>query len=183
MNPTANAAVFLVGVCSTRSGRRARQSCSATVLGSASALRGFRRTGWCTTWRGYVELIRKPAAPVQLLFWYLAVLGTLPGPAPEHLVLRRGVSQQPRHHPAAPVSGRAQASSALPRAGPRARPIALRFWAKRRQDRTGPGSLCLDGFGAGRRAPARRADGDRLSDWALARPKFAAFKLRRRRAD
>jgi general L-amino acid transport system permease protein len=50
---------------------------------------GCRRTGcWRSIAAGYVELIRNLPLLFQILFWYLAVLATLPNPAPEHLAVR-----------------------------------------------------------------------------------------------
>ena len=47
---------------------------------------------------GYVELIRNLPLLFQILFWYLAVLGTLPGPRQSMSLVRRNFHQQSRHH-------------------------------------------------------------------------------------
>ena len=47
---------------------------------------------------GYVELIRNLPLLFQILFWYLAVLGTLPGPRQSLSLFGECLSQQSRHH-------------------------------------------------------------------------------------
>jgi general L-amino acid transport system permease protein len=86
---------------------------------------------------GYVELIRNLPLLFQILFWYLAVLGTLPGPRQsisifgEVFLNNRGVIVP------APVIGEgAGAVVAAFILGVIATTV-LRFWARRRQDRTG----------------------------------------------
>ena len=49
---------------------------------------------------GYVELIRNLPLLFQILFWYLAVLGTLPGPRQSLSSGGADLSQQSRAHPA-----------------------------------------------------------------------------------
>jgi general L-amino acid transport system permease protein len=72
---------------------------------------------------GYVELIRNLPLLFQILFWYLGVLGTLPGPRQSILP--------------APVVGAGAGWVAAALVLGAVATIALRFWAKRRQDRTG----------------------------------------------
>jgi general L-amino acid transport system permease protein len=86
---------------------------------------------------GYVELIRNLPLLFQILFWYLAVLGTLPSPRQsislfgEVFLNNRGVIVP------APIaeqgSGIVIATFALGLIAA----VALRFWAKRRQEGTG----------------------------------------------
>jgi general L-amino acid transport system permease protein len=86
---------------------------------------------------GYVELIRNLPLLFQILFWYLAVLGTLPGPRQsislfgEVFLNNRGIVVP------APVAG--EGAGWVVAAFVCAAMIAygLRVWAKRRQVRTG----------------------------------------------
>jgi general L-amino acid transport system permease protein len=86
---------------------------------------------------GYVELIRNLPLLFQILFWYLAVLGTLPGPRQsislfgEVFLNNRGIVVP------APVAG--EGTGWVVAAFVCAAMIAygLRVWAKRRQVRTG----------------------------------------------
>ena len=86
---------------------------------------------------GYVELIRNLPLLFQILFWYLAVLGTLPGPRQslslfgEIFLNNRGIIVP------APVAGEGAGAVVVAFAFGVIATIALRFWAKRRQDRTG----------------------------------------------
>ncbi len=86
---------------------------------------------------GYVELIRNLPLLFQILFWYLAVLGTLPGPRQslslfgEIFLNNRGIIVP------APVAGEGAGAVVAAFAFGVIATIALRFWAKRRQDRTG----------------------------------------------
>jgi general L-amino acid transport system permease protein len=86
---------------------------------------------------GYVEIIRNLPLLFQILFWYLAALGTLPGPRQsisifgEVFVNNRGILVP------APVVGRGAGLVGLAFLAGVIATIALRFWAKRRQDRTG----------------------------------------------
>ncbi len=85
----------------------------------------------------YVELIRNLPLLFQILFWYLAVLGTLPGPRQslslfgEIFLNNRGIIVP------VPIieagAGYVVLAFALGVAGT----LALRGWARRRQDRTG----------------------------------------------
>jgi len=86
---------------------------------------------------GYVELIRNLPLLFQILFWYLAVLGTLPGPRQsisifgEIFLNNRGVIVP------APVAGEGAGYVVAAFALGVIAAIALRFWVRRRQDRTG----------------------------------------------
>ncbi|MCC6890460.1 MAG: ABC transporter permease subunit [Hyphomicrobiales bacterium] len=86
---------------------------------------------------GYVELIRNLPLLFQILFWYLAVLGTLPGPRQSISLLgeiylnNRGIIV-----PAPVLQEGAGAVLVAALAGLLAT-LALGIWARRRQDRTG----------------------------------------------
>jgi general L-amino acid transport system permease protein len=86
---------------------------------------------------GYVELIRNLPLLFQILFWYLAVLGTLPGPRQSISLLgeiflnNRGIILP------APVAGEGAGAVIAVFALSVIAAIALRLWAKRRQIRTG----------------------------------------------
>jgi general L-amino acid transport system permease protein len=86
---------------------------------------------------GYVELIRNLPLLFQLLFWYLAVLGSLPGPRQsislfgEIFLNNRGIIVP------APIAGAGAGFVVAAVAFGVVVTVALRFWAKRRQDRAG----------------------------------------------
>src|SRR5499427_6651341 len=86
---------------------------------------------------GYVELIRNLPLLFQILFWYLAVLGTLPGPRQslslfgEIFLNNRGIIAP------APVAGEGTGAVIAVFALSVVATIVLRVWAKRRQMRTG----------------------------------------------
>ena len=86
---------------------------------------------------GYVELIRNLPLLFQLLFWYLAVLGTLPGPRQsislfgEIFLNNRGIIVP------APVAGEGTGAVIAVFALSVIATVALRVWAKRRQMRSG----------------------------------------------
>jgi general L-amino acid transport system permease protein len=86
---------------------------------------------------GYVELIRNLPLLFQLLFWYLAVLGTLPGPRQsislfgEIFLNNRGIIVP------APVAGEGAGAVIAAFALGVIATIALRLWGKCRQIRTG----------------------------------------------
>jgi general L-amino acid transport system permease protein len=86
---------------------------------------------------GYVELIRNLPLLFQILFWYLAVLGTLPGPRQsislwgEIFLNNRGLIVP------MPVAGKGAGYVAGAFNFGILATIALRSWAKRRQARTG----------------------------------------------
>jgi general L-amino acid transport system permease protein len=86
---------------------------------------------------GYVELIRNLPLLFQILFWYLAVLGTLPGPRQsvslfgEVFINNRGVILP------APVAQENAIVVLVAFVVAILAAIALRAWAKRRHERTG----------------------------------------------
>jgi general L-amino acid transport system permease protein len=86
---------------------------------------------------GYVELVRNLPLLFQILFWYLAVLGTLPGPRQsislwgEIFLNNRGLIVP------APVAGKGAGYVAGAFILGVLAIIALRHWARRRQARTG----------------------------------------------
>jgi general L-amino acid transport system permease protein len=86
---------------------------------------------------GYVELIRNLPLLFQILFWYLAVLGTLPGPRQSFslfggmFVNNRGIFVP------APVFGAGAGYVACSVVLAIVLTLAMRVWARRRQDRTG----------------------------------------------
>ena len=86
---------------------------------------------------GYVELIRNLPLLFQILFWYLAVLGTLPGPRQsislfgEVFLNNRGIVVP------APVAGEGTAWVVAAFVCAAMIAYGLRVWAKRRQVRTG----------------------------------------------
>src|SRR5215471_2701419 len=86
---------------------------------------------------GYVELIRNLPLLFQILFWYLAVLGTLPPPRQsislfgEIFLNNRGIIVP------APIAGQGSGVVVAAFVIGVIAAIALRFWAKRRQIRTG----------------------------------------------
>src|SRR5215831_18364167 len=86
---------------------------------------------------GYVELIRNLPLLFQILFWYLAVLGTLPSPRQsislfgEIFLNNRGIIVP------APVAGKGAGLVVAVFAASVAATIALRLWAGRLQVRTG----------------------------------------------
>jgi general L-amino acid transport system permease protein len=86
---------------------------------------------------GYVELIRNLPLLFQILFWYLAVLGTLPGPRQsvslfgEVFINNRGVILP------APIAQENAIVVAIAFVVAILAAIALRAWAKRRHERTG----------------------------------------------
>jgi general L-amino acid transport system permease protein len=86
---------------------------------------------------GYVELIRNLPLLFQLLFWYLAVLGTLPGPRQsislfgEIFLNNRGIIVP------APVAGKGAGAVVAVFAVSVIAIVALKLWARRLQIRTG----------------------------------------------
>ena len=110
----------------------------ATILGFLVGLARLSRN-WLVARLagGYVELIRNLPLLFQLLFWYLAVLGTLPGPRQSISLFgaiflnNRGVIVP------APVAGEGTGAVIAVFALSVIATIALSVWAKRRQMRTG----------------------------------------------
>jgi general L-amino acid transport system permease protein len=86
---------------------------------------------------GYVELVRNLPLLFQILFWYLAVLGALPGPRQslslfgEIFLNNRGIIVP------APTAGEGAGLVAAAAAVGIIATLALRWWARRRQARTG----------------------------------------------
>jgi len=86
---------------------------------------------------GYVELIRNLPLLFHILFWYLAVLGTLPPPRQsislfgEIFLNNRGIIVP------APVAGKGTGLVVAVFAASVMATIVLRLWARRRQGRTG----------------------------------------------
>jgi general L-amino acid transport system permease protein len=86
---------------------------------------------------GYVELIRNLPLLFQILFWYLAVLGTLPGPR-QSLSLFGGMFINNRGILVpAPVFGEGAGYVVWSVVLAIVLTVAMRGWARRRQDRTG----------------------------------------------
>ena len=86
---------------------------------------------------GYVELIRNLPLLFQILFWYLAVLGTLPGPRQSISLLGEVFLNNRGIIVPAPVIGEG-AGWVIGAAGfGLVATFLLRMWAQRRQDRTG----------------------------------------------
>jgi general L-amino acid transport system permease protein len=110
----------------------------ATILGFAIGVARLSRN-WLVARlaAGYVELVRNLPLLFQILFWYLAVLGTLPPPRQsislfgEIFLNNRGVVVP------APVAGKGAGVVVAVFAASVAVAIALRVWARRRQVRTG----------------------------------------------
>jgi general L-amino acid transport system permease protein len=110
----------------------------ATILGFCIGIARLSRN-WLLARlaEAYVELIRNLPLLFQLLFWYLAVLGTLPGPRQsislfgEIFLNNRGVIVP------APVAGKGAAAVAAVFAVSVVATVALRLWARRLQIRTG----------------------------------------------
>ena len=110
----------------------------ATILGFVVGLARLSRN-WLVARLagGYVELIRNLPLLFQLLFWYLAVLGTLPGPRQsislfgEIFLNNRGIIVP------TPVAGEGTGVVMAVFALSVVAAIVLRVWAKRRQMRTG----------------------------------------------
>jgi len=110
----------------------------ATILGFLVGLARLSRN-WLVARLagGYVELIRNLPLLFQLLFWYLAVLGTLPGPRQSISLFgaiflnNRGIIVP------APVAGEGTGAVIAVFALSVIATVALRLWARRRQMRTG----------------------------------------------
>jgi general L-amino acid transport system permease protein len=86
---------------------------------------------------GYVELIRNLPLLFQILFWYLAVLGTLPAPRqsvslPGGIFLNNRGILLPE-----PIAGEGSGLVIVAFAFGLCAAVVLRLWAKRRQDLTG----------------------------------------------
>jgi general L-amino acid transport system permease protein len=129
--------VFLVGLLNTLL-VAAIGIVLATILGFCIGIARLSRN-WLLARlaEAYVELIRNLPLLFQLLFWYLAVLGTLPGPRQsislfgEIFLNNRGIIVP------APVAGKGAAAVAAVFAVSVVVTVALRLWARRLQIRTG----------------------------------------------
>jgi general L-amino acid transport system permease protein len=86
---------------------------------------------------GYVELIRNLPLLFQILFWYLAVLGTLPGPRQSISIFGEGFLNNRGVIVPAPVMGAGADIVGIAVLIGIVAAIALRIWARRRQARTG----------------------------------------------
>jgi general L-amino acid transport system permease protein len=86
---------------------------------------------------GYVELIRNLPLLFQILFWYLAVLGTLPGPRQSISLLGEVFLNNRGLFVPGPVAGEGAGWVAAAFVLAVMAIIALRLWARRRQERTG----------------------------------------------
>jgi general L-amino acid transport system permease protein len=86
---------------------------------------------------GYVELIRNLPLLFQLLFWYLAVLGTLPGPRQSYSLFGQAFLNNRGIIVPAPVLGAGAGAVGLALLAGIVAAIVLRIWARRRQERTG----------------------------------------------
>ncbi len=110
----------------------------ATILGFLIGI-GRLSTNWLLARLsgGYVELIRNLPLLFQILFWYLAVLGTLPGPRQsislfgEVFLNNRGLIIP------APVVGKGGELVGVAFIVGVLAFVGLRFWSKRRQELTG----------------------------------------------
>jgi general L-amino acid transport system permease protein len=110
----------------------------ATILGFAVGI-GRLSPNWMVARLagGYVELIRNLPLLFQILFWYLAVLGTLPLPR-QSLSLFGAVFLNNRGFIVpAPVMGEGAFNVLVALTIAVVATIALGIWAKRRRDRTG----------------------------------------------
>jgi general L-amino acid transport system permease protein len=86
---------------------------------------------------GYVELIRNLPLLFQILFWYLAVLGTLPGPRQSLSLLGEVFLNNRGIIVPAPVIGEGAGWVIGAAAFGLVATFVLRIWARRRHDRTG----------------------------------------------
>jgi general L-amino acid transport system permease protein len=86
---------------------------------------------------GYVELIRNLPLLFQILFWYLAVLGTLPGPRQSLSLLGEVFLNNRGIIVPAPVIGEGAGWVIGAAAFGLVASFVLRIWARRRHDRTG----------------------------------------------
>jgi general L-amino acid transport system permease protein len=86
---------------------------------------------------GYVELIRNLPLLFQMLFWYLAVLGALPGPRQSVSLLGEVFLNNRGIIVPAPIAGQGAGWVVGALVLGVIATIVLRVWARRRQDRTG----------------------------------------------
>src|SRR4029077_3422059 len=110
----------------------------ATILGFAIGIARLSRN--CLLARlagGYVELIRNLPLLFQILFWYLAVLGTLPGPRQSLSIWEAIFLNNRGFIVPAPVAGEGAGYVLAAMLFGALAAVALARWSKRRQDRTG----------------------------------------------
>jgi general L-amino acid transport system permease protein len=86
---------------------------------------------------GYVELIRNLPLLFQILFWYLAVLGTLPGPRQSLSIFGEIFLNNRGFIVPAPVLGEGAGNVFVALAAAIVATFILGVWARRRQDQTG----------------------------------------------
>ena len=86
---------------------------------------------------GYVELIRNLPLLFQILFWYLAVLGTLPGPRQSLSIWEAIFLNNRGLIVPAPIVGVGAGYVLAALVFGALAAVALAWWSKRRQDRTG----------------------------------------------
>lgn len=110
----------------------------ATILGFAIGVARLSRN-WLVARlaAGYVELIRNLPLLFQILFWYLAVLGTLPPPRQSMSLLGEVFLNNRGIIVPAPVAEKGAGLVLAVFAASVALAIALRAWARRAQMRTG----------------------------------------------
>ena len=124
--------------CSTRSWSPGLGIVFATILGFVIGIARLSPNWLIARLAGaYVECVRNLPLLFQILFWYLAALGTLPGPRQsislfgEIFLNNRGIIVP------APLPGEGARYVGVAFILGVAATIVLRIWAKRRQDRTG----------------------------------------------
>ena len=126
--------------CSTRCWSPALGIVLATMLGFVIGIARLSQqlAGGAARRRSMSRSIRNVPLLLQLLFWYNAVLKALPELRDSVCASGRRLSQQSRPVPAAAgVRGRASAGRCSRSSSASSRAIALRVWARRRQERTG----------------------------------------------
>jgi general L-amino acid transport system permease protein len=110
----------------------------ATLLGFAVGISRLS-TNWLLARLagGYVELIRNLPLLFQILFWYLAVLGSLPGPRQSLSVFGKIFLNNRGFIVPAPIAGAGMVYVAATFVFGIVGSIVLRWWARRRQEQTG----------------------------------------------
>ena len=152
--PTATAGSSWSG-CSTPCWSPGSASCSRPSLGFVVGIARLS-PNWLVARLagGYVELIRNLPLLFQILFWYLAVLGTLPGPRQSLSLVRRDMFSNNRGHVSLP--GAAWPGRGSPAA------VELAAFVVSARGFVDDCARRVSGRGAGRTAPARRS---RCSGW------------------
>ena len=137
MKPIPTAASFW-SACSIRSWSRGLGIVFATLLGFVIGIARLSPNWLIARLAGtYVECIRNLPLLFQILFWYLAALGTLPGPRQSISLFGEIFLNNRGFIVPAPLLGEGMRYVGLAFILGIAATIALRIWAKRRQDRTG----------------------------------------------